>query len=114
MTRKGSPFSIAILLDGKGGASELSDKQVDDWSESDGILWVNVNLENKAGKKWLRENSNLGKTTLSILLAGETRPRSIAEPDGLIVIMRGINMNPGSVPDDMIAIRLAPEDPIRR
>jgi len=107
MTKTSSPFSVAMLLDGKGGASELSDKQVDEWSESDGILWVDVNLENSAGKNWLRENSNLRRTTLSILLAGETRPRSIAEPDGLIVIMRGINMNPGSVPDDMIAVRLA-------
>ncbi len=107
MTQKGGRFSTAMLVDGKGGARDLSDDEVDNWSESDGILWVDVDLSNSRGRKWLINNSRLEDSVSSILLAGETRPRSLAWADGLIVIMRGINMNPGAVPDDMVAIRMS-------
>lgn len=107
MTTSRSPFSIAMLLDRKGGARDLGDEEVENWSESDGLLWVDIDLGNKSGRRWLLKNSGLDKTVLSILLAGETRPRSLAEADSLIVIMRGINMNSGSEPDDMVAVRMS-------
>jgi zinc transporter len=37
---------------------------------------------------------------------GETRPRSIATDKGLLVIMRGVNTNPGAEPEDMISVRV--------
>lgn len=107
MTKRSSPFASALLLDRNGSARDLSDEEVARWSESDGLLWVDVDLGNKQGRQWLLKNSGLDKNVSSILLAGETRPRSLVESDSLIVIMRGINMNPGSVPDDMVAIRMS-------
>lgn len=106
MTRKSSPFSIAMLLDGKGGGRDLSDEEVANWQEADGVLWLDIDLMRKAGKQWLAKESGLDKSVLSILLAAETRPRSLVEGDSLIVVMRGINMNPGAVPDDMVAVRM--------
>lgn len=106
MTKSNGPFAFAMLLDRNGGARDLSAQEVASWSESDGLLWVDVDLGNKLGRQWLQKDSGLDKTVSSILLAGETRPRSLVESDSLIVIMRGINMNPGSVPDDMVALRL--------
>lgn len=102
-------FNIAMLLDGKGGARDLSDDEVDRWTESDGVLWVDVNQNDKRGKEWIARESKLDANVASILLTGETRPRSLAQANGLLVIMRGINMNPGAVPDDMIAIRISLE-----
>lgn len=99
-------FSTALVLDGKGGARELTDAEVDAWTESDGILWVDVNQNDKRGREWIAANRSLDNTAVSILLAGETRPRSLLIDDGLAVIMRGINMNPGAVPDDMVAVRM--------
>ena len=110
MTPKKGPFNIAMLLDGKGGGRELSDDEVTNWSASDGILWIDIDLDNKQGRKWLLKDANMDKTVSSILLAGETRPRSLSNSDGLIMIMRGINMNPGAVPDDMVAIRMAMQE----
>lgn len=107
MTRKKSPFNIAMLLDGKGGARDLSDDEVANWSAADGVLWIDIDFENKQGTRWLSKGSGLDKNAASILLAGETRPRSLSNADGLLVIMRGINMNPGAVPDDMIAVRMS-------
>ena len=107
MTHTHSPFNIAMLLDGKGGARDLSDDEVANWSAADGILWIDIDFQNKKGTRWLTKGSNLDKNATSILLAGETRPRALSNADGLLVIMRGINMNPGAVPDDMIAVRMS-------
>ena len=107
MSRKDSPFSIAMLLDGKGGGRDLSDGEVANWQEGDGILWLDIDLTQDSGKQWLDNESGFNKSVLSILLAAETRPRSLVEGDSLIVVMRGINMNPGAVPDDMVAVRMA-------
>lgn len=106
MTKTNQRFRIALLLDGKGGARELSDAEVDSWTESDGVLWVDIDQGDKRGREWIARHSELDTTMSSILLAGETRPRSLAGEDGLVVVLRGINMNPGAVPDDMVAVRL--------
>lgn len=107
MSRKNQPFSIAMLLDGKGGGRDLEADEIANWQESDGLLWLDIDLMQKAGKQWLNEESKLDKSVLSILLAAETRPRSLVESGCLMVILRGINMNPGAVPDDMVAVRVA-------
>jgi zinc transporter len=107
MTDENQPFSIAMLLDGKGGARDLSAEEVANWREGDGVLWLDIDLTKKAGKQWLSKEGSLDQSLQSVLLAAETRPRSLVEADSLIVVMRGINMNPGSVPDDMVAVRMA-------
>jgi len=109
MSSAARQFEFALLFDGNGGARELSDEEVAAWSPGDGILWVDCDQSHKQARKWLLENSNVDKDMLNILLAGETRPRSIAEPERLAIIMRGINMNPGAVPDDMVAVRVVLE-----
>lgn len=99
-------FASALLFDGKGGARKLSDDEVASWSETDGVLWVDCDQNNKRASKWLAHYGDIDDSVRAILLAGETRPRSISDADGLVIIMRGINMNPGAVPDDMVAVRI--------
>jgi zinc transporter len=99
-------FESALLLDGSGGAKELSDEEVRNWSPDDGLLWVDCDQNNAAVKEWLTRQADVSQNARNILLAGETRPRSVDEGDGLLVILRGINMNPGAVPDDMVAVRM--------
>jgi zinc transporter len=102
-----SMFSRAKLFDGKGGARNLTDQEVEAWSAQDGILWLDIDQSNERGWDWIAHHSGLGQNVCSILLAGETRPRSLAESDCLVVILRGINMHPGAVPDDMVAVRIS-------
>jgi zinc transporter len=106
MTGSTDKLGIAVLLDGKGGAREVSDHDVANWTEADGLLWVDIDQGNQTAQDWLNRDSGINRRVTSILLAGETRPRSLVEEGGLIVIMRGINMNPGAVPDDMVAVRI--------
>ena len=59
MTKKPRKFSVALLLDGKGGARELSDEEVAAWTPGDGILWVDLNLTSKPGRQWLAKESGV-------------------------------------------------------
>jgi zinc transporter len=99
-------FSTAMLLDGAGGARVLTDEEVARWQPADGLLWIDLNLSNKAARHWLGKQGNIERGVADILLATETRPRSLVREDGLVVVMRGINMNPGAVPDDMVSVRM--------
>jgi zinc transporter len=40
------------------------------------------------------------------LLAEEIRPRSLQIGEGLLVVLRDVNLNPGADPEDMVSIRL--------
>lgn len=106
MARSGGQIFDAMLLDGKGGARPLAADEIAAWKPGAGTLWIDLNLSNKAARKWLRANPFIDSSTTDILLAAETRPRSLPHGDGMIVVMRSINMNPGAVPDDMVAIRM--------
>jgi zinc transporter len=106
MSAKAKKFAFALLLDGKGGARELSDEEVGTWKSGDGILWVDLDLGSKPGRKWLTKESGIDANAVAILLAGETRPRSLLHGEGLLAVVRGINMNPGAQPDDMVAVRM--------
>lgn len=109
MTTTARKFEFALLFDGHGRARELNDAEVDSWSPADGVLWVDCDQSHKAARAWLTDHSHIDRNLLAVVLAGETRPRSLVEPEGLAIIMRGINMNPGAVPDDMVAIRVVLE-----
>ena len=106
MNKKPGSFEFAYLFDGKGGARELDAGEVAQWSETDGILWVDCDQNKKKAREWIGTHSSVDKIVADVLLAGETRPRAIVESSGLVIILRGINMNPGAVPDDMVAVRI--------
>lgn len=98
-------FRFALLLDGRGGARELSDEEVAAWKPTDGLLWLDIDSTTRSARHWLTSKSGLPDGVSSILIASETRPRTLLEGDGLVLVLRGINMNPGAAADDMIAVR---------
>lgn len=72
-----------------------------------GAPWVCVHLDRSDERhaRWLREASGLDALACDALLEEETRPRLLSRQDGMLVILRGVNLNPGAEPDDMIALR---------
>jgi zinc transporter len=42
---------------------------------------------------------------VELLVSNETRPRAFRDDDQLITVLRGINLNPGAEPEDMIAMQ---------
>lgn len=106
MISKTEIFESAYLLNGVGGARKVSSLEVSEWTPADGVLWLDCDLTEPSAQGWVTDESGTSRTIVDILLAGETRPRLISEGDGLAIILRGINMNPGAVPYDMVSVRI--------
>jgi zinc transporter len=96
----------ALLLDGRGGAVDLSWAQVRQWSPESGCLWLHFNFEEPESRQWVQSNSGLDDIASAALLTEETRPRAISRGQNLLLALRGVNLNPGSDPDDMVSLRL--------
>ncbi len=97
---------FACILDGKGGGTEVDWQGIKEWTPEQGVLWTHLDHEDPYARKWLEEDSGIDSLVCEALLAEETRPRSVAHHDGLMVILRGVNLNPGADPEDMVSLRL--------
>ncbi len=73
---------------------------------ADGSLRVHLDRTKERAQHWVRERSGLDPFAVEALLAEETRPRVESIGDGLLVILRGINMSEGVEADELIAIRM--------
>jgi zinc transporter len=96
----------AYLLDGAGGGRRLELTEVESWTPEQGALWMHFDYTNEDARQWLRNSAGLEELVADALLTEETRPRATAIDDGVLVALRGINMNAGAEPDDMVSIRL--------
>lgn len=96
----------ALLLDGNGGASELEWDNVNSWKPEQGCLWLHFNLDLDGVDEWLCGSSQLNEVAVEALLSQETRPRANNLGDQLLLALRGVNLNPGSDPEDMVSIRI--------
>jgi zinc transporter len=96
----------AFMLDGRGGGEPLKWKGVREWKSDDGNLWVHLDRKSAKAQSWLKKHSGLSSVICDALLAEETRPRAQVMEEGLLVILRGVNLNPGEEPDDMISVRI--------
>lgn len=106
MTQQNDGLISALLLDGEGGGAPLDWTGVERHWNDESFVWVHLDYTHERSKKWLGESSGLDEPTCEALLADETRPRSVAVGDGLLVSLRGVNLNPGSDPDDMVSLHL--------
>ncbi|MFD0986963.1 zinc transporter ZntB [Methyloligella solikamskensis] len=97
---------FACVLDGKGGAKRIGWEALDSWSAEDGPLWVHLDSAAEATHRWLEETAGLSELSRRVLLEEETRPRVLTTDDGLLAILRAVNLNAGADPDDMVALRM--------
>lgn len=87
-------------------ARALAWEEVHDWRPEDGFLWVHLDYSQTYAAAWVRDKSGMGAIEASAILAEETRPRSLVLEHGLLVILRGVNQNPGADPEDMVSVRI--------
>lgn len=100
-----SGLVFAFALDGRGGGRTLDLDGVKAWRPEDGTLWIHLDYTETTAKDWLRDDSGIDPVILEALTAEETRPRSLVHKGGMLIILRGVNLNPGTDPDDMVSIR---------
>ena len=96
----------AYLLDGQGGGHEMAWQQIAQWQPDDGALWIHLNREEPEALNWLEDSSQLDPLVVEALTAESTRPRCVQIGDGVMMFLRGVNLNPGADPEDMVSIRL--------
>ena len=91
-------------LDGKGGGlpCDLGAARGD----TDAPVWIHLNGRHGDTKKFLREDMGLEPLLVKSMLAEETRPRLEETEHGTLLILRGINHNPGPEPEDLVSIRV--------
>lgn len=95
----------AVSLDGKGGCKEL------DWSEvnnstAEQHLWLHFDYCDVEAQDWIRNCSGLNDIAADGLLSPENRPHVLTRGDNLLLILRGVNLNQGENPEDMVSVRV--------
>lgn len=106
MRKHDDALIFAAVLDGQGGARELRWEEFEHWSADDGVLWLHFHLDEPRARDWLQHKSGLSAITCDALLMEETRPRVVAMQGGLLMMLRGVNLNPGAMPEDMVSVRV--------
>ena len=101
-----SPFLFSYLLGANGHGTTLDADAIRNWTPDDGPMWLHLDITDENACRWIEQQSELPETVKGTLLAGDTRPRTLFTQHGLLIILRGVNTNPGEDPEDMVSVRL--------
>lgn len=103
-----TPLIFGFEFDGEGNARRLSWEEVKagEAERPDVYRWLHLNRLSPEVRTWLTEKSGIGTIIDNSLLQEDTRPRCVRHGSGLLINLRGVNLNEGSEPEDMIAIRM--------
>jgi zinc transporter len=93
----------ALLFDASGGARPLDWNGVAAWSPNDGVLWINLDYTQDDARAWIEQA--IDPLVRDALLDPDPRPRAVAHGEDLLLIVRGINLNEGFSPEDMLSVR---------
>ena len=100
-------FICAYQLDGNGSGTQLSEQNFSSRPDTSRPVWVHLNAKSPGTRHWLETAAELPDETLvDALLAEDTRPRLNRRPEGLLLILRGVNLNDKAEPEDMVSIRI--------
>lgn len=97
-------WSFVSVFDGAGGARRESAGKHD--FPPDAVIWVHLQRDSASAQHWLAQERGVPPLVRQALTAEETRPRCTPLEGGLLLILRGVNLNPDSDPEDMVSIRV--------
>ena len=75
-------------------------------AEGTKLDWYHLDARNPKTFEWLTARPSVDDLTAGILCAPETRPRYLDIANGVILILRGVNLNEDADPEDMISLRI--------
>jgi len=98
---------VAYEFDGNGGGRSLEGERISQMVKGENLAWVHMDVKHSDTQEWLeKEIAYLDPFVVAALLAEETRPRVTEIDDGVLIILRGVNLNKDADPEDMVSIRL--------
>jgi len=101
-----SEMICAYRLDGKGRGEPIDWTTARAWPPEQGLIWIHLDGSNEKTEAWFREYSGLNTFHVDGMLASETRPRCTWHEDGILLNLRGVNLNPRADPEDLVSIRI--------
>lgn len=97
------------VLNGRGGGRRVGRNQIavlDLLPEES--LWLHWDRGVPEAQAWLRDSAGLSEFACDLLLEEATRPRLLdLGAESLLVFLRGVNLNPGAEPEDMVSLRVS-------
>jgi zinc transporter len=99
-------FGFTVGEDGAVTELDWSALQLLDLSKPKQWCWIHLNRLSEETAGWLNLLVNPDAWVLNALLQDDTRPRIVPHSNGYLLNLRGVNLNPGASPEDMISIRM--------
>lgn len=96
----------AFWFDGQGNAEPVAWEDLAGHRAGPGFLWIHLQRDADWTRQFLLNDSGLPRIACDALVAAESRPRTTTFDEGIIVDIRGVNMNPGADTEDMVSLRL--------
>ena len=93
-------YVCGFALDGEGGGTAPAETE-----PGDKPLWLHIDYSEKDSEEWLRK-LGIADSIVESLVRLDTRPRTMVLEQGVLVILRTVNANPGQRPDDMVSLRI--------
>ncbi|GHC29802.1 zinc transporter ZntB [Kushneria pakistanensis] len=102
-----SSFVVAYRLDGQGNGTPLDPEALARvWHHDEAPLWMHLDFTHKDVDHFLGTIAALDEDIIEALTEEDTRPRVAVFKGGRITTLRGINLNPGADPDDLVSLRV--------
>jgi zinc transporter len=94
------------MLDGDGGAEDIRERLDSALDRPEGVIWLHLDRLAPGIETFLQERLAIDPMIVEALLAEDTRPRCDTYHEGLLLNLRGVNLNPGANPEDMLSVRI--------
>jgi zinc transporter len=88
-------------LDGRGSGQPDNGKN----SSQPELSWVHIDFSAGNPYQWLAERG-IDPNVIDSLIRLDSRPRALRTEHGVLIVLRGINCNAGSDPEDMVSLRI--------
>ncbi|MGB0631812.1 MAG: zinc transporter ZntB [Alphaproteobacteria bacterium] len=96
----------AYWFDGAGNATPLTWEELDQPRDGPGFPWIHLQRDVEETRTFLLNRSGLPRLVCDAMTATESRPRTTAFDEGIMVDLRGVNLNPGADKEDMVSLRM--------
>jgi len=96
----------AVAFPGNGQVRTLTAADLAEAASAPGWIWAHLDRRAEKTARILGEDLELPELVIRALLAEDTRPRFSQVGDGALLILRGVNLNPGAEPEDMVSLRI--------
>jgi len=97
----------AYAMTGPQAGARLGEAGAIEMLEADACAWAHLPARDPRTRPWIEAHlAYLDAQAIGALLAEETRPRATAIGGGYLLILRGLNLNEGEDPEDLVSVRI--------